>query len=452
MKRVRSFLSCALLLVSAAVTAAAAEHRRVDARPDRNAMWQAMLTKQQTLAVSVAFDGEGRLWRARVQDGHVLVDRSDNEGASFGAPVTVNPDKEVVAAEGDSAPKIALAADGAIYVSYTQLLNKPFSGDIRFSRSHDGGKRFSAPVPVNDNRDVIGHRFDALIVGRDGKVYVVWLDKRDKAVAKQRGEEYAGAALYYAVSTDRGASFTANRKLADHTCECCRIALDLAPDGRPVAIWRHVFEGGERDHALMKFDGQSTPRRVTHDRWRIDACPHHGPALSIAADGHHHLAWFDNAPDARGLFYARSTDGGATRTCGRAEPRPRGVSGMEGIQRRGVGDTHASVKRCGRVVDGAAHAGGDRRQLRLSTTGRARRADVFIVEHRARRSSPFSIERCGTMKALALAMTMMCMAGIAEAMEPFVRGSQQAVVPAHGGRPFVLSLWSLDCVHCRPRR
>ena len=312
MKRVRSFLSCALLLVSAAVTAVAAEHRHGDTRPDRNAMWQAMLTKQQTLAVSVAFDGEGRLWRARVQDGHVLVDRSDNEGASFGAPVTVNPDKEVVAAEGDSAPKIALAADGAIYVSYTQLLNKPFSGDIRFSRSLDGGKRFSAPVTVNDNRDVIGHRFDALIVGRDGKVYVVWLDKRDKAVAKQRGEEYAGAALYYAVSTDRGASFTANRKLADHTCECCRIALDLAPDGRPVAFWRHVFEGGERDHALMKFDGQSTPRRVTHDRWRIDACPHHGPALSIAADGHHHLAWFDNAPDARGLFYARSTDGGAS--------------------------------------------------------------------------------------------------------------------------------------------
>src|SRR3569623_889971 len=97
---------------------------------------------------------------------------------------------------------------------------------------------------VTENRYAIGHRFDALIVGRDGKGYVVWLDKRDEAVAKQRGEEYAGAALYYAVSTDRGASFTANRKLADHTCECCRIALDLAPDGRPVAFWRHVLEGG----------------------------------------------------------------------------------------------------------------------------------------------------------------------------------------------------------------
>src|SRR3569832_155250 len=213
MKRVRSFLSCALLLVSAAVTAAAAEHRRVDARPDRNAMWQAMLTKQQTLAVSVAFDGEGRLWRARVQDGHVLVDRSDNEGASFGAPVTVNPDKEVVAAEGDRAPKIALA----------------------------GGKRFSAPVTVNDNRDVIGHRFDALIVGRDGKVYVVWLDKRDKAVAKQRGEEYAGAALYYAVSTDGGASLPPPLAFGDLAAQPGH--ADVLSLGREVLLVWKEFNG-----------------------------------------------------------------------------------------------------------------------------------------------------------------------------------------------------------------
>src|SRR3569623_2882012 len=240
MKRVRSFLSCALLLVSAAVTAVAAEHRHGDTRPDRNAMWQAMLTKQQTLAVSVAFDGEGRLWRARVQDGHVLVDRSDNEGASFGAPVTVTPDKEVVAAAGDSATKIALAADGAMYVSYTQLLNKLFSGDIRFSRSLDGGNSFSAPVTINGNRNIIGHRFDALAVGGDGKVYIAWLDKRDEAAARQRGESYIGSALYYAASADRGASIGATVKLAAHACECCRIALALAADGVPVVFWRHV--------------------------------------------------------------------------------------------------------------------------------------------------------------------------------------------------------------------
>lgn len=31
----------------------------------------------------------------------------------------------------------------------------------------------------------------------------------------------------------------------------------------------------------------------------------------------------------------------------------------------------------------------------------------------------------------------------------FVRGSQQTILAAHQGRPFILTLWSLDCVHCR---
>lgn len=306
------FLPSLILAALCAASVAAEPHRHGDAQPNREAKWQATLAKQQSLAVSAVFDAQGRLWRARVKDGRVLVDHSADDGASFSAPVAVNPEKEPIGAEGDSRPKLAVAPDGALYVTYTRLLSKPFSGDIRFSRSLDGGKTFSAPVTVNDNRDIISHRFDALTVGGDGKVYVLWLDKRDEAAAKQRGETYLGSALYYAVSVDRGASFAANRKLADHACECCRIALDLAPDGVPVAFWRHVYGDNERDHAVLKLDGKAAPRRVTHDQWRIAACPHHGPALSIDADGEYHLAWFNNAPQARGLFYARSRDGGET--------------------------------------------------------------------------------------------------------------------------------------------
>lgn len=44
----------------------------------------------------------------------------------------------------------------------------------------------------------------------------------------------------------------------------------------------------------------------------------------------------------------------------------------------------------------------------------------------------------GTANALAAQQTL-----------PFVRGSQQAILAAHQGRPFILALWSLDCVHCR---
>lgn len=280
----------------------------------RQAMWDRALAGQRNLALSASFDAEGRLWRARVVDGHVLVDRSTDLGVTFSPPVKVNGDPEIIGTDGDNRPKIKVARDGTVYVSWTQLLGKPFSGHIRFSRSLDGGRSFSAPLIVNDDRGVISHRFDSLAIGAGGEVYLAWLDKREYEAAKAQGKPYAGSALYYAVSRDRGASFGADRKLADHSCECCRIALDLAPDGVPVAFWRHIYGENERDHALMRLDGKDSPRRVTHGRWQVEACPHHGPSMSIGADGVHHLTWFNNGPDERGLFYARSTDGGATFT------------------------------------------------------------------------------------------------------------------------------------------
>lgn len=49
-----------------------------------------------------------------------------------------------------------------------------------------------------------------------------------------------------------------------------------------------------------------------------------------------------------------------------------------------------------------------------------------------------------------LVLALLLSAGLAQAAElaPFVRGSQQAIVAQHAGRPFVQALWSLDCVHC----
>ncbi|MEK7207078.1 MAG: TlpA disulfide reductase family protein [Pseudomonadota bacterium] len=32
---------------------------------------------------------------------------------------------------------------------------------------------------------------------------------------------------------------------------------------------------------------------------------------------------------------------------------------------------------------------------------------------------------------------------------PFVSGSQQQILAAHQGKPFILALWSLSCVHCQ---
>lgn len=35
------------------------------------------------------------------------------------------------------------------------------------------------------------------------------------------------------------------------------------------------------------------------------------------------------------------------------------------------------------------------------------------------------------------------------ALRPFQRGSAKAIVDARAGRPFILTFWSVDCVHCR---
>lgn len=277
--------------------------------PDRDKIWRDILAKP-SLAVSAAFDGNGRLWLASIRGRHVYVSYSDDRGATLSPPVKVNAEPEDILGDGENRPKI-LVRKGVIYVSYTQGLAKPMTGDIRFSRSLDGGKSFTPPLTVNDNREIISHRFEAMEVNDQGQVFLAWLDKRDLSAAQREGRPYRGAAVYYAVSEDGGASFR-NAKAADHSCECCRVAMAPDRDGAPVILWRHVFGKNTRDHALLKLDGKSAMQRASQDGWEVDACPHHGPALSIAEDGVYHLAWFTNALQRKGLYYAHSADGGKT--------------------------------------------------------------------------------------------------------------------------------------------
>lgn len=271
----------------------------------------AATVERPTLAISTVFDGAGRLWRASVRNGQVLVDVSADRGHSFSPAVAVNALPERIGAEGEQRPKIALGPQGQLYVSWTQALAQPYAGHIRFSRSIDGGQTFSAPIIVNDDRQQITHRFDALSVTPDGRVWLAWIDKRDLLAAQTAGQTYAGAAIYYAVSDDAGASFAIEQKAGDASCECCRIALQPTPDNAMVALWRHLFAGGVRDHAIARLhpEQQTQIHRASFGNWKIDACPHHGPALARGGDWGWHMAWYDGGERA-GLFYARM-DGAA---------------------------------------------------------------------------------------------------------------------------------------------
>ena len=197
----------------------------------------------------------------------------------------------------------------------------------RHASSADGGKSFAEPKPITSNNE--SQRFEALALDADGSVFAAWLDKRNRVPAKQAGKKYEGAGLFFASSKDGGATYSEARLASDNTCECCRLGLAFAGPGRPVVVFRNIFEGGVRDHAVMTFADPATPgevRRVSKDDWQIAACPHHGPSLSISAEGAYHVTWYTNGKARKGLFYARSQDEGRTFSeplpIGRADRNP----------------------------------------------------------------------------------------------------------------------------------
>lgn len=259
-------------------------------------MHMAGMASEPELGASAAFDAHGWLWLVTAKDGHVRVQHSDDLGKTFSTPVDVNQTAEKIYDEGENRPKIAFGAKGQIYVSWSQPLEKPYSGYVRFARSLDGGKHFSAPIIVNHDLAKITHRFDALAVAGNGDVVIAWIDGRDEVASKAAGKSYLGKAIYYTWSNDGGASFAADHKLMDHSCECCRIALAREPNGEVATFFRGVYGDNIRDHAfaVLRTDGKfDRPERVTFSDWKIAACPHQGPGLAIGADGVRHAVWYE---------------------------------------------------------------------------------------------------------------------------------------------------------------
>ncbi len=246
---------------------------------------------------------KGTLWVAFVQGEHLYVTHSTDKGENFSTPARVNPVPETIETNGENRPIIAFS-DQVLLLAWTQKTEGRFTGDIRFSRSTDGGKSFTTPITVNDDGQVASHRFVNMIASPSGTVYLTWLDKRNKLKAHADGKTYAGSAVFYTRSTDHGATFSSNKAIADNSCECCRLAVAPAADGGLAIFWRQIYQQNTRDHAfaIVAHDQVTGPVRATRDDWQIDACPHHGPDMASSENGYH-LAWFSDGKRHSGILY-----------------------------------------------------------------------------------------------------------------------------------------------------
>jgi hypothetical protein len=268
-----------------------------------------------TLAVAAALAPDGSLWVVGVDRGReVWLRRSTDQGLSWGDRRVIDSAGDLIVAEGDSRPSIAFGPRGQMVLAWAKPLAKPYTGDIRMVRSTDAGQSFGAPFTVHADRQVITHRFQSVGFDQHGVLHTVWIDKRDgeaaRAAAGGDRQAYVGAAIYRNESRDGGATFGPDIKLAEHSCECCRIALAATPEGQLAAVWRHVFDG-ERDHAFAVLGAGAEPVRASQDGWKLAVCPHHGPGLTPAAGGGYHAVWFGERAGTAGVRYGRLDARGA---------------------------------------------------------------------------------------------------------------------------------------------
>lgn len=110
---------------------------------------QTPIPPKTVLAVGVALDQEGRLWLVKVVNQRLLVSRSEDDGRHFSEPMIVTPVPENISNDGENRPKIQVAHDGTVLITWTELLAEKYAGNIKFSRSTDRKRAQEDSLMIN---------------------------------------------------------------------------------------------------------------------------------------------------------------------------------------------------------------------------------------------------------------------------------------------------------------
>lgn len=263
------------------------------------------------LAVAVAMNEQGQLWRLSVNAGMVQVATAAAVGQPYSKLMTLTDEPQRIA-QGEARPRLAVAGNGDVYVAWTQLVSATH-GVVWFARYADGAKRFSPASKVAGDNPASASALAALAVAPTGRIYLAW---QTAPAPPQQGRVEQGTApddsgIHYAISDVGGHHFQPLRKLADSACAGMALATD--DQGGAIALWHHQFQDGKHDYAIasMGTDTQPTIQRASFGASSApdQACA--APALALggvgAAHWGWHMAWLQTGAKP-GLFYARMDD------------------------------------------------------------------------------------------------------------------------------------------------
>ena len=286
-----------------------------DASPTIGPKYMTVHNVKGLVGPSVQIDDQGMISAAWVEEDKdtrtILFARSKTPGGPLGTPVSVNQPDESPYSRQEAPALIVHGQD--VFVTWSKTHpkmtpDKPFSGELRLSRSSDGGRSFGPSTLVNDDDQVIQHTFDAMQVSPDGVLHFAWIDGRE-------GKKEPGT--FVARSTDQGRTITKNFKVDDNTCVCCRTSIATSANGLVYVAWRKIFDGNIRETVVSRSTdgGQrfSSPVVVGNDRWVYQACPHRPASLGVDRLGRLYVAWYtEGADETPAIYLAYSDDQGKT--------------------------------------------------------------------------------------------------------------------------------------------
>jgi hypothetical protein len=285
-------------------------------------------------------------FRAHNGSGNMFIQRSDDGGKTFSAPVRVNNK------EGDgnlsaqwSAPALAVGPKGEVYAAWYHNENPdpakyPWGiTSLQFTRSLDGGKIFEPARDPTPN-DPIGERsYPYMVVSKDNHIYISYLN-----LDYSKDKDVSGTPSFMRVvsSMDGGKTFGESRIADKSACQCCATVAAIGPDNEVYASSRSTFQGtaskitnetrtdymGHHNDIVVIRDitvehstdngiaqNFTEPSKVGNDNWFMNGCPDAGPGMAFDSNGRMHLAWFtgsESASQGQGFYYTHSDDKGAT--------------------------------------------------------------------------------------------------------------------------------------------
>jgi hypothetical protein len=233
--------------------------------------------------------------------GDIYFTRSTDNGATFMTPTRVTTTGNIDASFQRTA-QFALDTKDNIHMVWMEdrVNDQP---DIWYSHSMDKGMTWSTPVCVVDADDSSKYMQDfcSIAVDSSDNIYVSFLDFREE---QRKTTMYGELRLTRSSDGGKTWSVNTKVNVMPNgiggTCECCKQDIAVSPEGHVYIGFRSNINN-RRDiwvaRSMDKGDTFEEAILIQSGVWTIQACPASGPNITLDDDEDLHIVWCDSRDD-----------------------------------------------------------------------------------------------------------------------------------------------------------